>query len=59
MSKKDWLYRLLEITAGKFRAKKIKKLKKMFLLVVSVLTFYSDNPSSNPAGYKTFLYEIK
>ena len=27
-------------------------------LVVSVLAFYSDNPSSNPAGYfKKFLYE--
>ena len=26
-------------------------------LVVSLLTFYSDNPSSNPAGYLNFLYE--
>ena len=26
-------------------------------LVVSVLAFYSDDPSSNPAGYLNFLYE--
>ena len=26
-------------------------------LVVSVLAFYSDNPSSNPASYLIFLYE--
>ena len=26
-------------------------------LVVSVLAFYSDNPSLNPAGYLNFLYE--
>ena len=25
-------------------------------LVVSVLAFYSDNPSSNPASYLIFLY---
>ena len=25
--------------------------------VVGVLPFYSDNPSSNPAGYLNFLYE--
>ena len=25
--------------------------------VVGVLAFYSDNPSSNPAGYLYFLYE--
>ena len=24
---------------------------------VSVLAFYSDDPSSNPAGYLNFLYE--
>ena len=26
-------------------------------LVVSVFTFYSDDPSSNPAGCLNFLYE--
>ena len=26
-------------------------------LVVSVLAFYSDDPSLNPAGYLSFLYE--
>ena len=26
-------------------------------LVVSILAFYSDNPSSIPAGYLNFLYE--
>ena len=26
-------------------------------LVVSVLAFYSDNPSSNPAGYLNFLHK--
>ena len=26
-------------------------------LVVSILAGYSDNPSSNPAGYLNFLYE--
>ena len=26
-------------------------------LVVSILAFYSDNPSSNPAGYLNFLYK--
>ena len=26
-------------------------------LVVSVLAFYSDYPSSNPAGYLNFMYE--
>ena len=26
-------------------------------LVVSILAFYSDDPSSNPAGYLIFLYE--
>ena len=25
--------------------------------MVSVLAFYSDNPSSNPAGYLNFLFE--
>ena len=27
-------------------------------LVVSVLAFNSDDPSSNPAGYLNFLYEM-
>ena len=26
-------------------------------LVVCILAFYSDDPSSNPAGYLNFLYE--
>ena len=42
-----------------FRQRQLNPLGRGGGLVVSVLAFYSDDPSSNPAGYLNFLDEKK